>query len=719
MAILLAACADEVPGPNRPPVARAGQDLDTVIGARVQLDAGSSYDPDGDPLGFVWQLVAVPAGGDWVLTDAQQAKVVLSPDKTGVWLLRLTVTDLAGARATDVAAVSVFGCLADEDCGDGFLCTDDRCVAGVCASTVNQGLCPDDGLFCNGQELCRPGDLDADAVTGCLAGGNPCPPSDCAECDEPSASCRPTPGLACDDGDVCTQGDLCSEDGNCTPGPDRKDSDGDSHSDSLCGGDDCDDSDADVHPGVTEGPVCDLAASCFDQLDNDCDGATDGADGDCQSAGFICVQGPESVTVGSQAALTVRLDAAGYDPANIVCYTDDTRLRLPTRLFGNDFDSNLAGFDLSGDVFRDWQAQSSLSSGSEGAVLWGAQASMESQTIDTTGYTRIGLRYSANATLFEGLFDPLEFLITEYSYDGGVQWFVLDMVGDGILEEWQWYTHILPESCANVSELKIRFRTLAADSNEDAAAIDDVSVLAYPEPTVSRTLYRNHFEVSEGNSQADICVGKTVLLFDDFSSYSKTCLVGEAQNPVSAGSQGLRLAGSDTVARANDLDTRYVPTSSQLLASFVFLSANLPPPPDEAYAHVLYRAQDQNWHRMAGVGLDTMVDSTQDPLVRFLLDPDALGQGDVDVTVWIPGAADDVEDQHQVFFDDFELSWTRASHDEIGDFSDVGEGSYVATLQSDLAGPAQVTCIYYGVDPPLITDGSNHNSGPAPVEVVP
>jgi hypothetical protein len=72
-------------------------------------------------------------------------------------------------------------CLSDADCDDGVACTDDQCIAGDCYAAENNGLCVDDGLFCNGAESC-------DALLGCVSDGDPCLAS----------------GLACDEG-----GDAC------------------------------------------------------------------------------------------------------------------------------------------------------------------------------------------------------------------------------------------------------------------------------------------------------------------------------------------------------------------------------------------------------------------------------------------------------------------------------------------------------------------------------
>jgi len=57
------------------------------------------------------------------------------------------------------------------------------------------------------------------------------------------------------------------------------DSDGDGYQDETCGGDDCDDDDPAVNPGITEGPAGE--ETCEDLLDNDCDDLVDDDDPDC------------------------------------------------------------------------------------------------------------------------------------------------------------------------------------------------------------------------------------------------------------------------------------------------------------------------------------------------------------------------------------------------------------------------------------------------------
>ncbi|MCA9614687.1 MAG: MopE-related protein [Polyangiales bacterium] len=96
-----------------------------------------------------------------------------------------------------------------------------------------------DSFYCTGVEVCDPGAPDADAF-GCVSGAPPCPDV----CDEGLERC-PTP---------------CELEG---------DMDGDGHLSPECGGDDCNDRDASIHPSALE--LCDEAG-----VDEDCDPLTVG-----------------------------------------------------------------------------------------------------------------------------------------------------------------------------------------------------------------------------------------------------------------------------------------------------------------------------------------------------------------------------------------------------------------------------------------------------------
>jgi len=96
----------------------------------------------------------------------------------------------------------------------------------------------------------------------------------------------------CPDGTDCNDGDadvhpgaeeICGNevDEDCDGSAEQEDDDNDGYHDILCEGDDCDDTRADVHPGQIEGPTGD--PTCSDGLDNDCDGQMDEEDSACVS----------------------------------------------------------------------------------------------------------------------------------------------------------------------------------------------------------------------------------------------------------------------------------------------------------------------------------------------------------------------------------------------------------------------------------------------------
>lgn len=131
-----------------------------------------------------------------------------------------------------------------------FLCL---CIAYLLfwGSTPANAVCTqdrdcDDGLYCNGMELCRHNEPHADAY-GCITGMPPC--ATALVCNENEARC---------DSPSCI------------------DRDRDGHGDITCGGDDCDDNDPNRFPGNPED--CDPEGH-----DEDCDDGTPGtrdADGD-------------------------------------------------------------------------------------------------------------------------------------------------------------------------------------------------------------------------------------------------------------------------------------------------------------------------------------------------------------------------------------------------------------------------------------------------------
>ncbi len=220
---------------------------------------------------------------------------------------------LSGALSLVVACGdgdSSVNCDVDED---GYLatsCDGDDCDDGD--STIHPGaaeICDDNvDQDCNGADLqCDCDDADADDYLDTACGGDDCddgdanihpgavetcngidddcndtvddmPPLTCGVgvCAVEVAACvegqlqeclpaEPTeePEATCDDGlDNDCDGDADGADFDCC-----EDGDGDGYLDALCGGDDCDDADAEVHPGHRE--------VCGNDTDDDCDPATE------------------------------------------------------------------------------------------------------------------------------------------------------------------------------------------------------------------------------------------------------------------------------------------------------------------------------------------------------------------------------------------------------------------------------------------------------------
>lgn len=156
-------------------------------------------------------------------------------------------------------------CRGDGDCDDHVDCTVDACADGWCANVPDGSRC-DDGLECNGREVCNreqgclPGEIFRDCIDG-----NPCTLDICIEGEPGKAPHCEFPPL---------------------------DRDGDGHIDVHCpGGDDCNDLRAEVYPGAREW--------CFDTLDNDCDGKADRADDECVLTNDACAT-PRAVAPGAR-----------------------------------------------------------------------------------------------------------------------------------------------------------------------------------------------------------------------------------------------------------------------------------------------------------------------------------------------------------------------------------------------------------------------------------
>ncbi|WP_185748813.1 PKD domain-containing protein [Humibacillus xanthopallidus] len=92
---------------NRVPVAVAGDDQNADEGDLVTLNGTASSDPDGDTLGYSWELLPGYTGPAVTLSDATVAQPTFTPTDNGVYTFRLTVDDGNGGSATDDVLVTV------------------------------------------------------------------------------------------------------------------------------------------------------------------------------------------------------------------------------------------------------------------------------------------------------------------------------------------------------------------------------------------------------------------------------------------------------------------------------------------------------------------------------------------------------------------------------------------------------------------------------------
>ena len=168
-------------------------------------------------------------------------------------------------------------CSTAADCDDGVDCTDDSCdeVNGSCLNVANDANCPDDGLFCTGNEFC-------DAVNDCSSTGDPCSTEEtCYEvtdsCDTPTTTSSTTTTTTSSTTTTTTSSTTTTQPSTTTCAyPDK----GTCNADPNC-----------EWIGHPRNGWCEEAVSCVpdetpeetcdDGADNDCDGKTDCVDIDC------------------------------------------------------------------------------------------------------------------------------------------------------------------------------------------------------------------------------------------------------------------------------------------------------------------------------------------------------------------------------------------------------------------------------------------------------
>ncbi len=198
-------------------------------------------------------------------------------------------------------------------CDDGNACTVDQCdPATGCSAAANDGAACDDGNGCTSGDECSGATCEGAPIAGCcLTSGdcsddNPCTVDACG-----SGSCTNEP-KDCAVADLCVAG-FCDADGECGTTPVSCD---DSN---LCTDDACDPALGCTHVPTTAPPEA-TEVSCADGLDNDCDGAADGADPDCVCDDFLSA--PQILNTGDATSTFTKDGGQTYTEGNVLTLAD-------------------------------------------------------------------------------------------------------------------------------------------------------------------------------------------------------------------------------------------------------------------------------------------------------------------------------------------------------------------------------------------------------------
>jgi Leucine-rich repeat (LRR) protein len=94
---------------NIVPVANAGNNQSCVVGTLVTFDGSSSYDANGDPLTYSWQMVSIPAGSMAQLNNPGSVNPYFQPDEAGEYVVSLVVNDgLLNSLPASATVVAIF-----------------------------------------------------------------------------------------------------------------------------------------------------------------------------------------------------------------------------------------------------------------------------------------------------------------------------------------------------------------------------------------------------------------------------------------------------------------------------------------------------------------------------------------------------------------------------------------------------------------------------------
>jgi PKD repeat protein len=91
---------------NAHPLADAGTGTEVLVGTVLSLDAGDSFDPDGEIVTYEWRLASKPSAAA-MFSTTMTPTASYTPDAAGTYTFELTVTDNEGSTDTSQVAFIV------------------------------------------------------------------------------------------------------------------------------------------------------------------------------------------------------------------------------------------------------------------------------------------------------------------------------------------------------------------------------------------------------------------------------------------------------------------------------------------------------------------------------------------------------------------------------------------------------------------------------------
>jgi hypothetical protein len=86
-------------------VANAGPNQIVLVGATITLDGSGSFDGNGNPITYAWQISSMPSGSSATLTNPTALNPTFIADRAGNYVVDLVVND--GVSNSHVATVTI------------------------------------------------------------------------------------------------------------------------------------------------------------------------------------------------------------------------------------------------------------------------------------------------------------------------------------------------------------------------------------------------------------------------------------------------------------------------------------------------------------------------------------------------------------------------------------------------------------------------------------